>query len=176
MFLYCPFSVCLNEQYLFHGTRSNSPYELAMQKAGFDPQGSLNSLYGSGCYFAKKASYSHHYAFRSHDPEGTIPNGDGSYFHLMIAEVLCGNSRIDRVPWPEAERNDPKYRQSMLGDLFDSVKGGPHFPSRTLKVDASEMFVLYRSSQILASYIVSYTVRFTTNKNCVNTHETFVRI
>lgn len=81
-------TAALNEGYLTHGTRGTSPIEVARSHKGFDPAGAGTAYYSSGCYFAERSTYSHHYAFRSRDAEGLHYDPKGPFWHLILAQVV----------------------------------------------------------------------------------------
>ena len=150
----------LHEEYLFHGSGTNSPFALVKAKDGFDPQGRRDAYYSSGSYFAVHARYSHHYAFRSDDAAGDAANPQGVYHHLILAEVLCGVSKAEPQPWPARERVKDGYIRSVLQDQYDSVRGGPHRPRPDAPdCDQSEMYVVYTKTQALPEFVVTYRVR-----------------
>ena len=152
-------SESLNEDYFFHGTRSTNPFELAKSSLGFDMDGRLECFYSRGIYFAHRSRYSHNYAFRSIDLEGTVPAVDGPYFHLLVASVLRGGIKQRPKEWPKYERQKPGAGRLALGDDFDSVEGGPHRPFLAGPgEDDSPMCVVYRSSQAMAEFVVTYKV------------------
>ena len=149
----------LNEDYFVHGTRSTSPLELAKSSQGFDMDGRPECFYSRGVYFAHRSRYSHHYAFRSSDLEGSIPAADGPFFHLLIVHVLRGAIKKQPDPWSKDERKRPGAGRLALGDDFDSVEGGPHRPDRAGPgEDDSLVCVVYKSSQAMAEFVVTYKV------------------
>ena len=81
-------TAALNEGYLMHGTRETSPMEVARSHKGFDPAGAGTAYYSSGCYFAERSTYSHHYAFRSRDAEGLHHDPKGPFRHIILAQVV----------------------------------------------------------------------------------------
>lgn len=76
----------VNEKYLLHGTGKNEPLRIATNPEGFMVEvGSDKNFYGKGCYFARRACYSHHYAHR-------MVSGDQR--QLLVVRVLCGKSKV----------------------------------------------------------------------------------
>jgi hypothetical protein len=149
----------LNEDYFLHGTRRANPLELAKNTQGFDMDGRADCFYSRGVYFAHRSRYSHHYAFRSSDLEGTIPAVDGPFFHLLVALVLRGSIKKQHDPWREEERLRSGAGRIALGDEYDSVEGGPHRPSHAgAGEDDSLVAVVYKSSQAMAEFVVTYKV------------------
>jgi hypothetical protein len=122
--------------------------------------GRADSFYSRGIYFAHRSRYSHHYAFRSSDLEGTIPAADGPYFHLLVTHVLRGAIKKEPNPWRKEERQRPGAGRLALGEDFDSVEGGPHRPKHAGPGrDDSLVCVVYKSSQAMAEFVVTYKVR-----------------
>jgi hypothetical protein len=155
--LFC--SGLLNEDYFVHGTRGTNPLEVAKSRLGFDMDGRADCFYSRGVYFAHRPRYSHHYAFRSNDLEGSIPAADGPFFHLLIVHVLRGATKKQPDPWPEEERQRPGAGRLALGDDFDSVEGGPHRPRHAgAGEDDSLVCVVYKSSQAMAEFMATYKV------------------
>ena len=66
---------------LWHGTRATPPATIYEGQEGFDKRfASEYGMWGSACYFAVKASYSHNYA-----------HVDNKTYQLFLAEVLIGD-------------------------------------------------------------------------------------
>ena len=121
--------------------------------------GRADCFYSRGVYFAHRSRYSHRYAFRSSDLEGTVPAADGPFFHLLVAPVLRGAIKEQPAPWREEERLRPGAGRIALGEDFDSVEGGPHRPSSAgAGEDDSLVCVVYKSSQAMAEFVVTYKV------------------
>ncbi len=106
--------------------------------------GRADCFYSRGVYFAHRSRYSHRYAFRSSDLEGAVPSADGPK---------------QPAPWRKEERLRSGAGRIALGDAFDSVEGGPHRPSRAgAGEDDSLVCVVYKSSQAMAEFVVTYKV------------------
>ncbi len=91
--------------------------------------------------------------------EGSIPAANGPFFHLLIASVLRGNIKVQPEPWSKDERERPGAGRLALGDDFDSVEGGPHRPFHAGPgEDDSLVCVVYKSSQAMAEFVVTYKV------------------
>ncbi len=106
---------------------------------------------------AEQASYSHHerYVYRSSDIEGKQQNDTGKYFHLLLVNVLRGNSLKTSEVWMG---RDFGYVHGKLGQNLDSVEGGPHQPSQAGQgTDDSIIYVVYHPSQSLLEFIITYT-------------------
>lgn len=105
-----------------------------LNACGFDPRFG-KGFYGTGAYFAEKASYSNNYAYRS-----------GSYRHMFLASVLTGKAKVYGSTLARTLKRPP-----LLPDgsgLYDSVQGGPH--------SGSIMYVIYDSDQALPLYFITY--------------------
>tara|TARA_Y100000748_G_scaffold234440_1_gene198390 strand:- start:157 stop:1824 length:1668 start_codon:yes stop_codon:yes gene_type:complete len=138
----------LNERCMFFGSRTISPLEIATSPEGFMVEaGRSNTFYGQGTYFADKARYSHHYAHKT-------PSTDGTTIHrqLLLVNVLCGVSKEY-----SGSTTDSKMGRTVLPRQFDSVRGGPHRPLYAGPgKDDSKMSVVYKSSQTLPQFLVTY--------------------
>jgi hypothetical protein len=132
---------------------------MAKSSRGFDMDGRAECFYSRGVYFAHRSRYSHHYAFRSIDLAGAIPAADGPFYHLLIVGVLRGVIKKQPKPWSEEEKQRPGAWRLKLGDDFDSVEGGPHMPRHAGPgEDDSLVCVVYKSSQAMAEFVVTYKV------------------
>ena len=150
----------INEALLLHGARGHSPLRLARSADGLDPDGSPDTLYAGAVHFAARSCYSDAaYAHRTADVEGERPDPSGPYRHLIVARVLRGAAKREPAPWPREEAAQPGAARRKLGDAYDSVEGGPHRPLRAGPgADASVVWAVYRSSQAMAEYVVTYKV------------------
>ena len=145
---------------MLHGTKGNSPFRLARGSDGFDLDGRADCLYSRAVYFAARSCYSHAYAHRTADVDAERPDASGPFHHLIVALVLRGAMKREPAPWPEAERAQPGAARRRLGDEYDSVEGGPHRPRHVGPgADDSLMCAVYKSSQAMAEYVVTYAVR-----------------
>ena len=110
-----------NERYMCFGSRATAPLEIATSPEGFMVEASRSdAFYGQGNYLADKARYSHHYAHK-------LPSADGQAMHrqLLLVNVLCGVSKEYT-----GSAIDRGMGRTVLPSQFDSVRGGPHRPSR----------------------------------------------
>ena len=110
--------------------------------------GRSNSLYGQGSYFAVKARYSHHYAHR-------LRSADGRHWHrqLLLVNVLCGV----RKEYAGSAIDKSFGRVKLVACGCDSVRGGPHQPTRAGPGDDdSKMCVVYKSSQTMPEFVLTY--------------------
>lgn len=141
----------VNERLLFHGTSAVPPPVIFGGSEGFDPRLSVShGFYGTGSYFAEKASYTDHgYAHRL----GAEPSSPRQMF---LAQVLCGTCH----DFGTAHGRDLKRPPSVPGkehELCDSVKGGPHAPSGGASEAAkSVMHVVYTNSHAYPAYLITY--------------------
>ena len=88
-----------------------------------------------------------------------MPAADGSFFHLLVVSVLRGSLMKQADPWSQEEKQRPRAARLKLGDDFDSVEGGPHSPKHAGQgEDDSLMCVVYKSSQAMAEFVVTYKV------------------
>ena len=146
---------------MLHGTRGNSPLRLARSADGFDLDGNPANFYSRAVYFAARSCYSDAaYAHLTADVEGERPDPRGPYRHLIVALVLRGAAKKEPAPLPEEERALPGAARRRLGDDYDSVEGGPYQPLRARAgADDSVVCAVYKSSQAMAEYVVTYKVR-----------------
>ena len=130
--------------------------------------GNQQGFYGQGSYTAWQASYSHNgrYVYRSSDEEGLNYDAKGKYFHLLLVRVLLGNPLKTTEVWKQKDRTDFSAVQDKLGDDYDSVVGGPHRPTLSGPYSAQQpgnddsiIYVVYRETQCLPEFIVTYTER-----------------
>ena len=129
----------INERVLFHGSRTVDPDKICRGKtgAGFDPR--LGSgYYGTGAYFAEKASYSVN--GYSHSTKG------GTSKQIFLARVLCGREKDYKTQKDMSLKRPPTMPG---GDLYDSVCGGPHA--------GSIMYITYDKSQAYPMYLYTWT-------------------
>lgn len=146
-----------NEQWLWHGTGDSPPNAILQHEVGLDPRFSSKAFYGRGLYLAEKASYSHgdkdrSYAFHPRHP-------DRSETQLLLVRAAVGEAceYADSI-----DKTLTKPPEQSSGTLFDSVRGGPHRPSRSGPGDPpnisaiSMMVVLYELAQAYPEYIVTY--------------------
>jgi len=133
--------------------------KLAKSSTGFDMDGRLDCFYSRGIYFAHKSRYSHHYAFSFHGPGGHTPRCGRTLY--PSPRHVCAARRHKKQPkeWPKYERQKPGAGRLALGDDYDSVEGGPHRPLLAGPgEDDSLICVVYKSSQAMAEFVVTYKV------------------
>ena len=158
----------INEQYLFHGSKTTSPEEIAFSQKGIDFRFSKQTgklLWGTGAYFAVKAAYSDNFAHHLR----------GSRKQMLLVLVLTGKScsygtRQDSTltkPPPL-----PKGSSSQGRMLFDTVSGETKLPplSRSSssqghmlydtvngETNGSQVYVVYDHDKSYPAFIITYT-------------------
>jgi hypothetical protein len=137
-----------NEQSLWHGTGKTPPATVLAHEVGPDPRFARGGFYGPGLYLAGHARYSNHdqYVHRCQE-----------HRQLLLCRAALGES-FDFGE--EIERDLKKPPTESDGVLYDSVRGGPHRPTRSgAGDDDSPMFVLYDLAQAYPEYVVSYKLK-----------------
>ena len=127
------------DQFLFHGTRSNSPRVL--YTTGFDLSFSSDSgMYGRGIYFARQAIYSYSgYAF----------NYEKKYY-MFLALVQTG--KTIQLGSDSSLRKPPFLDRSKY-IYYDSVTDVNN-PSNSY--DVSQMFIVYNNDKAYPFYLMEY--------------------
>lgn len=141
-----------NEQICFHGTGQTHPKDLLIQNGGIDPRVGNGGFYGKGTYVAVDACYpvGGRFAHRS--------TPDGRTVHLLVVQVCIGTpcemgSRVDHET--QNFRMPPVRVPSLPPVFYNSVKGGPHTPTKSGDgIDASVMYTIYDRHAILPKYVV----------------------
>ena len=130
----------LNEELLFHGSRSNNPKLIYKGSDGFDVRLSNNGMWGKGNYFAVNASYSNSYAFSS--TSAVMPCKK-----MLAAWVLTGKSFYSE---PHQFRRPPDMGDASQGvqRKYDSVSG---------QTGGSKVFITYENSLAYPEYLITYT-------------------
>ena len=131
----------VNEKSLFHGTRKNDPKTVALSLRGIDFRFSRRDhqlLWGTGAYFAVKASYSDRYCYT---------NLAINARQMIIAKVLTGHSCLYRHSDPRLTRPPPLFPGSNL--LHDTVCG---------QNAGSDIYVVYDQDRVYPAYIITYIV------------------
>jgi hypothetical protein len=82
------------------------------------------------------------------DERGEHPSSQGPFVHLIVARVLRGAIAAYPESWPRKATAAPRIARQALGDAYDSVEGGPHYPTASICYDESKMCVVYRSAQV----------------------------
>lgn len=125
---------------LFHGTNKTPPETIYSSEAGFMIQySSPDGRYGSGIYFAKKASYSDNYAYKTVDAKSGAP-----VKQIMLVKVITANvydapnalRDIRTAPWVDENT-----------EMYDSVKG---------KSNGEDIYMVYENSRACPAYLITY--------------------
>ena len=127
----------LEEKFLFHGTTKTDPYKIAKSESGIDFRCSSQArqlMWGSGAYFAVKASYSDQYSYK-------LPDGKRQ---MLIVSVFTGHS-YDYGRTKNSKLTRPPERVS--GKLYDTVHGYS---------GESDIYVVYDHSKSYPAYVVTY--------------------
>eukprot|EP00117_Sycon_ciliatum_P036495 scpid69708/ scgid0819/ Probable poly [ADP-ribose] polymerase DDB_G0278045 len=107
----------VQEQHLFHGTRTTAPEKIFRSEVGFDMRFSSKGSWGEANYFATKAKYSDAFAH-------TLPSSTGQK-QMFLAQVLIGDSislkRDRKLRMPPTK---PGPSSAIFGDIrYDTVNG-----------------------------------------------------
>lgn len=133
----------LNEQLLFHGSRTNNPELIYKGDASFDMRFSHDGLWGHGNYFAVNASYSNSYAFTS------------VMLHkkMLAAWVLTGRSfhseQHNSFTYPPYLDSGADVAQGGVRRRHDSVNG---------TIGGSKVYITYDNTLAYPAYLITYTV------------------
>lgn len=135
----------VKELELFHGTSSVRPEYIYRSETGFDVRlAKPRGRYGSGSYFAEKASFSNHYAFEVGEVNGYL-----NCKQVFLVKVLTGLSENDIDI--NSKRKLPSVRVSQdstyLNIRYDSVNG--------ISGD-SRVHVVYNNFQAYPYYLITY--------------------
>lgn len=136
-----------NEHLLFHGTKPASVATLCNR--GFDERvGSLEGLFGSGCYFAENSSKSDEY----------VPT-NGQQF-MFLCRVVLGSPfktltthRLMRRP-PCIQGHPEKMR--CTHDLHDSLVAPPKTMDAKAVLSKFREFIVYDGDQAYPEYLIEY--------------------
>lgn len=132
----------INEKLLFHGSRTTSPRSIASSLKGVDFRYSSrvrSLMWGTGAYFAVKASYSDNYA---HPVEGGLKE-------LILVRVLTGISCSYGVRHDPSLTRPPNQSASVSeqGKPYDTVNGD---------TNGSTIYVVYDHDKSYPAYIITY--------------------
>jgi hypothetical protein len=127
------------EQFLFHGTRSNSPRVL--YTTGFDVSFSSDfGMYGRGIYFARQSVYSYSgYAF-NYDKKN----------YMFLALVQTGMTVVSSS---DSSLRKPPFLDRSKYIYYDSVTDTSN-PSNSY--DMSQMFIVYNNDKAYPFYLMEY--------------------
>ena len=127
----------VNEQQLFHGTRTTPPEKIYKSEQGFDFRFSTKGLWGTGTYFAINASYSDRYCYQS-----------SSGKQMILASVLTGETyRCQPDGSLKKPPIKPRKHGSFEDELYDSVSG---------HTNGSDVFIIYDHEKAYPSYLITY--------------------
>ena len=130
----------LNEELLFHGSRTNDPKKIYQGDASFDMRLSNDGLWGRGNYFAVNASYSNGFAFR-------VQSNVMPCKKMLAAWVLTGHSYHSQ---PRTFLQPP-LREGAQGGVqrrYDSVTG---------VTGGSKVYITYDNTLAYPGYLITYT-------------------
>jgi len=169
-----------NEQRLWHGTSRLDPRTALQHEAGLDPRFASAAFYGRGLYLAAEARYPDgDTKMQANGRLVRVPDPDHPGRHRAVGRMYaycpafpdCRTRQLllvraavglpdDCGATVDAEtRALTKPREEAPGQLYDSVQGGPHRPSRTGPGDRdSTMVILYDLAQAYPEYVVTYRV------------------
>lgn len=125
------------ERHLFHGTTRDASEDICHNN--FDPRmaGFNGASYGSGCYFARAASYAHQYSVRW---------GRDATRRVFLAKVLVGKVSLGSEAY---RRPPPLDRRASRFLLYDACVDDVHRPG---------IFVVFDSCQCYPYFLVTYKV------------------
>jgi hypothetical protein len=145
--------IIIQEELLFHGSRSIHPVKIYNGPDGFDNRLSRDgNLIGKGIYFAVNAFYSHRYSHKF-EIEGHKP-GESQFMAMFLASVLVGSvsyvdidlkEKGDAISLPPFKEMD--CRSFSCEDRFDSVQ---------YDHQGSKNCVVYDSARVYPRYMIVY--------------------
>ena len=129
------------EYNLFHGSNKQSIDLIC--KLGFNRSlcGKNGTVYGQGCYFARDASYSHHYSLK--EEATTKKSGQNSrQLQMLYCSVLVGayDQTTNSTNKDTGLRSDGKQYDSSVDDLTDP-----------------KIFVVFKDHRAIPKYLIYYT-------------------
>ncbi|MEE6460475.1 hypothetical protein FKM82_000981 [Ascaphus truei] len=119
---------------LFHGT--DLSFVEAICRHNFDPRvcGKHGTAYGQGCYFAKKADYSHSYSTATSD----------GHHYMFLAKVLVGRPALGSS---SLRRPPPIHPGDPASHLYNSCVS---------RLNDPEIFVIFDNDQCYPYFIIKY--------------------
>ena len=129
----------VNELKLFHGSRTTDPKEIYRSEQGFDFRYSSHGMWGTGSYFAVKASYSNHYCYTSN--QGTKK--------MILARVLTGDAYRSK---PDSTLKMPPLKACNSTGEFENER----YDSVTGHTNGSDIYVIYDHDKAYPAYLISY--------------------
>ena len=137
----------VDERPLFHGTTPEAVEAICKRNFDWRLSGKHATRFGEGSYFARDASYSHHYAKK--DAHGLR--------HMFVAKVLVGSFIEGHANYRTPPRKNPEDPGS---DLYDSCVDNQSNP---------RVFVVFDTDQLYPEYIISYSTDF--KLDSANSHQ-----
>lgn len=134
-----------NEIEAFHGTRTTDPVEIYCGEEGFDMRYSNQGRWGTGIYFASKASYSINFAYSANPGERQILLSRvalGSSF-----SCLDGDSSLRTPPEKNKTEGTRTSRIPFATDFHDSVVGVS---------GNAQIYTVYSNSKAYPSYLITF--------------------
>lgn len=137
----------VNERELFHGTRANKPEVIYNSEKGFDNRFANEGLWGTGTYFAEKASYSDRYAHN-------VRRSDGRKKQMFLAIVLAGISQDDAPQ--DSSRRIPDQRPST--GIQGTAEGDVQYRYDSLNgvTQGSRVHILFDNGHAYPNYLITY--------------------
>lgn len=130
----------INEMYLFHGTSTTDPMEIACGEDGFDIRQSKGGKWGKAVYFAESAKYSDKFAYYT-------PSGDKE---IIVSQTLIGEA-FDHGTLTNRVLKFPPIREDDLQTLrkvkYDSVSA---------ICNNTRVYMLYDNYKAYPLYLVRY--------------------
>ena len=124
----------VDERTLFHGTTPDAVEAICKRNFDCRLSGKHGTRFGRGSYFARDASYSHHYA--KTDTYG--------FRHMFVAKVLVGSCIEGHANY---RTPPPKNPEDPGSDLYDSCVDNQSNPL---------IFVVFDTDQLYPEYVISY--------------------
>ncbi|XP_077786931.1 protein mono-ADP-ribosyltransferase PARP12-like isoform X2 [Podarcis muralis] len=121
----------VDERLLFHGTNPSSLEAICSDNFDWRICGTNGTAYGKGSYFARDASYSHHYCPR-----------DTTVKAMFVAQVLVGDFVVGNAAYTR-----PPEKSSGMINCYDSCVNDVADPS---------IFVIFEKPQIYPAYLICY--------------------
>lgn len=137
----------VNEMYLFHGTRCNSPLEIACGEDGFDVRLSNGGSWGHAIYLSDSALYVDKFAH-------STPTGEKE---IILAKALIGEAFDCGIEKNTGLRVPPikqKSMQNMVNIKYDSIAG---------ITKNTRVYMLYENYKTYPEYIVQYKLESPSN-------------
>ena len=134
-----------NEIEAFHGTRTTDPVEIYCGEEGFDMRYSNQGRWGTGIYFASKASYSINFAYSANPGQRQILLSRvalGSSF-----SCLDGDSSLRTPPEKNKTEGARTSRIPFSTDFHDSVVGVS---------GNAQIYTVYSNSKAYPSYLITF--------------------